>query len=91
MGPADKPLRRDQGWVHRQRTTLIAEVQRRLALHHGCAYFDTVAFMGGKLSMLRWIAAEPPLARDDYVHLTPKGYKRLGEVLLKNLMQDFAL
>jgi lysophospholipase L1-like esterase len=87
LGPADKPLERDGEWVHRARTTSIARVQRDLAFRHGCAFFDTVKFMGGRLSMLKWVEAD--LARDDYIHFSARGYRRLGEVLLDGLLDGF--
>lgn len=86
VGPLDKPLRRTDGsFAHRHRTTSIARVQRDVAQQYGCAYFDTVAFMGGRLSMLDWAAAEPPLARPDFVHLTGAGYHLLGRALVEEL------
>jgi lysophospholipase L1-like esterase len=62
-------------------------VQRDLAFRHGCAFFDTVKFMGGRLSMLKWVEAD--LARDDYIHFSARGYRRLGEVLLDGLLDGF--
>ncbi|HJL15559.1 MAG TPA: GDSL-type esterase/lipase family protein [Sandaracinaceae bacterium LLY-WYZ-13_1] len=84
LGAFDKPLRRGGRWVHRHRTTGLAAVQRRIAARQGCAFFDTVAFMGGRLSMLRWVEAD--LAREDHVHLNARGYDRLGDVLVNALV-----
>ncbi len=89
MGPADKPLERDEGWEHRARTSSIARVSRDIALRHGCAFFDTIAFMGGRMSMMRWVATEPPLARDDHIHFSARGYRRLGEVLLADILDGY--
>ncbi|MFW6067027.1 MAG: GDSL-type esterase/lipase family protein [Myxococcota bacterium] len=90
IGPPDKPVFEDGEWAHRPRTTSIARVQRRLAEKHGCAFFDTIAFMGGRLSMLRWVAADPPLGRPDRVHFTARGYHRMAEVLLAGLLDGHA-
>jgi lysophospholipase L1-like esterase len=89
LGPADQPLEKDGEWMHRARTTSITRVKRDLAARHGCAFFDTVAFMGGRMSMLEWVRADPPLARDDYVHFSARGYRRLGEVLLDGLLDGY--
>jgi len=86
VGPADKPLRQGERWTARVRTRGIARAQRRIAHRLGCAYFDTIAFMGGEMSMLRWVAEG--LARDDYVHFTARGYDRLGDVLLAGLLPE---
>lgn len=84
VGPADKPLLEGEEWTPRVRTRGIAAAQRRIAHRLGCAYFDTIAFMGGEMSMLRWVAED--LARDDYVHFTARGYDRFGDVLLDGLL-----
>ncbi len=84
VGPADKPLLEGEEWTPRVRTRGIAAAQRRIAHRLGCAYFDTIAFMGGEMSMLRWV--EEGLARDDYVHFTARGYDRFGDVLLEGLL-----
>ncbi len=84
VGPADKPLLDGERWTPRVRTRGIAAAQRRIAHRLGCAYFDTIRFMGGEMSMLRWV--ELGLARDDYVHFTARGYDRLGDVLLEGLL-----
>ena len=86
VGPADKPLLEGGRWTPRVRTRGIAAAQRRIAHRLGCAYFDTIAFMGGEMSMVRWV--ETDLARDDFVHFTARGYDRFGDVLLEGLLPD---
>lgn len=89
VGPLDKPLHRPDGsFAHRHRTTSIARVQRDVAQQYGCAYFDSIGFMGGRLSMLDWVAADPPLARGDFVHLTGPGYHLLGRALVDELIGE---
>jgi hypothetical protein len=45
--------------------------------------------MGGPMSMLDWVAADPPMARADHVHLTWHGHRRLAEVLEKALLNGY--
>ncbi|MGF1464796.1 MAG: GDSL-type esterase/lipase family protein [Sandaracinaceae bacterium] len=88
IGPSDRPMRDEDGeLVDRPRTAAVAEVQRRVAADHGCAFFDLVAFGGGPLSMIRWAEADPPFAQQDHIHFTVRGYRRLGEVLLSALLE----
>ncbi|MEZ4249386.1 MAG: GDSL-type esterase/lipase family protein [Polyangiales bacterium] len=90
VGPSDRPVRRGDGtFEDRPRTGQIIEVQHRVAIESGCGFFDLVAFTGGPLSMVQWVAHEPPYAAPDHVHYTRRGYERLGEVLLGALLDGY--
>jgi lysophospholipase L1-like esterase len=88
ISPQDLALRSD-GEERERPAALdgVIAIQRRVAQKHGCAFFDTVAFMGGPGSMPKWVAAG--LARDDHVHLSPKGYAHLGRVLADALLASY--
>jgi len=91
IGPSDRPIENPDGtFIDRPRTTQIVEVQRQLSAEYGCGFFDMVAFMGGKLAMLRWVNSLPPLGTPDYVHFTRTGYEALGNALHAALMAGFA-
>lgn len=90
VGPSDRPIENPDGtFVDRPRTAQINQVQRELSAEYGCGFFDLVAFMGGRLSMLRWVSALPPLGTPDYVHFTRLGYEALGNVLHEALMAGY--
>ncbi len=89
IGPSDRPMRAGRRWVERPRQAEVVAVQRRVAARHGCAFFDLVAFMGGPLSMVRWVEHDPPMAARDHVHLTARGYRRLAEVLHDALLEGY--
>ncbi|NOZ01437.1 MAG: hypothetical protein GXP54_06055 [Deltaproteobacteria bacterium] len=105
IGPSDRPIRQkiqktqkirdkretesEYRFLPRPRTAQVIEVQRRVAEDYGCGFFDLVAFMGGPMSMIQWVNADPPYAAQDYVHFNRLGYERLGEVLLKDLLDGF--
>jgi lysophospholipase L1-like esterase len=63
------------------RVALIGAAYRRAAAELGCAFVSAQALMGGPGSYAEWMRAGPPLATGDRVHYTPKGYRRLGELL----------
>lgn len=88
LGPFDKPLLTEDGtWVERERTSAIAAVQQQVARDEGCAYFDTLGFMGGPLSLLAWAQEQPSLVRGDNVHLTGDGYRRVARTFLRELLR----
>jgi lysophospholipase L1-like esterase len=90
VGPGDFPQPTgDGGWVPRPRVTEIIGVQRRLARESGCGFWDTRTFMGGELSMTRWAASQPPMAKADHIHFTRRGYVRLGMALVDAIMVAF--
>ena len=69
-----------------------AQLERRsveLAAAKGCAFWDALAFMGGEGSMALWVQSTPQMGRADYIHLTRRGYVRLGMAFTDALMQGF--
>lgn len=91
VGPVDYPLKDEetQTWGVRARVRQIIGVQRDVAAQRGCGFFDTTRLTGGLGTMPDWVAAEPQLAKDDHLHLTPLGYLYFGRVLSDALMADF--
>ena len=87
IGPSDRPIQvEERVFEDRTRTAHLIEIQHRVALEHGCGFFDLVAFQGGSLSMVQWAANDPAYASQDHIHYTRLGYQRLGEVLLSALL-----
>jgi lysophospholipase L1-like esterase/ribosomal protein L13E len=90
IGPSDRPKRGPGSrWSDRPLTDAIIETQRRVAAESGCGFFDLRAFMGGKMAMVRWVKASPPLGAPDHVHFTNAGYERLATVLYDALLAGF--
>ncbi len=88
VGPGDAAKKVGGKWVARKRLIPIIEVQRRQALEHGCGFWDAYAFMGeGGIS--RWARAMPPMASADLIHLTRRGYVKLGLTLGDALLRAY--
>jgi lysophospholipase L1-like esterase len=83
VGPTDRAL---PDWSGNPRELEIEQVQRQVAAKQGCAFFSMIDAMGGIGSLQRWAFASPPLAQKDRVHLTPQGYRTLGETLGRALL-----
>ncbi len=58
----------------------LVDSLRSAANGAGAAYWDIYGAMGGSGSMLDWVGSNPPLAGSDYVHFTPRGSVRVGEM-----------
>lgn len=90
MGPGDFPqVLGDGQLMPRPRLREIVQVQADVALQMGCGFWDALAFMGGELSMLQWVHAIPQMAKADYIHLTRRGYVRMGMALVDAMMEGY--
>lgn len=63
----------------------MIQAQRKLAADLGLLYFNTYSAMGGKDSAVRW--AETKDVNKDYIHLSYKGGKRLGDILSREIIE----
>ena len=88
VGPADRTQKvRKIGWQTMEKIEVIAEAQRQAALANGCAFWDLRAKMGGKGSMLKWVAAG--MAQADHVHFTGPGYRMIGDAVFRDVMSQY--
>lgn len=76
-------------WGVRPRVAQIRRAQRLVASEYGCAFWNLHGFMGGDLSMTKWAAAHPPMARPDHIHFSKRGYVRVGMGLVDAIMAPF--
>jgi lysophospholipase L1-like esterase len=88
IGPADVAKKKNGTWKRRGRLEPIIEVQRRQAFAHGCGFWDTRRFMG-QGGIARWARSAPSMASTDHVHLTRRGYVKLGLVLGDALLRAY--
>jgi lysophospholipase L1-like esterase len=88
IGPPDRSQKiRRVGWQTMEKVDVIAEAQREAALANGCAFWDLRSKMGGKGSMLKWVAAG--MAQSDHVHFTGPGYRMLGDAVFRDVMSQY--
>ena len=85
----------DHGERHRGRVRTLPvlkrllPMQREAAIAEGCAFFDTVAAMGGYGAAGRWRKKRPPLMEGDWAHLTRFGSRVLGTRIYRALIAGF--
>jgi hypothetical protein len=63
----------------------IIDAQRQASLNEGVLFWDSYNAMGGEKSIIKWAEETPPLAQQDYVHLTYPGADTLSKILSKAL------
>jgi lysophospholipase L1-like esterase len=86
IGPSDRQVPDAAGVLATPPLILeLREAQRTIAAEEGCAFWDTIAWQGGPGAVERWIAADPPLEREDRLHFTERGYRRMGTSLLRSI------
>ena len=68
---------------------LIVEAQRRVAEEMNVAFIDLYRSMGGRNSMIRWVHANPSLARSDYTHPNRRGAAKVGSIIKLYLMKEY--
>jgi lysophospholipase L1-like esterase len=81
-----------EGCEWRTPTSLVEviEAERRIAEQAGVAFFDSLSAMGGPDQMGSLVTADPPLAYQDHVHFTGRGYAAWADLLLEDLMRGYA-
>jgi hypothetical protein len=67
----------------------IRNAQKRAALRAGVAFWDLWRVMGGPGSIVAWAAHNPPLAGEDYAHLTWHGQRLIATALFQSLMHEY--
>jgi lysophospholipase L1-like esterase len=81
VAPLDRAEDKD-GRLQTKRVILdLVTIQKRVALSHGAAFWNTFDAMGGEGSMSRWVKAKPQLGGGDLTHPTPLGAEVLGDML----------
>lgn len=63
----------------------IGEIQKEIALQHGCQAWSMFDAMGGMTSSYAWARSQPPLMAHDLIHFTAKGYEQLAKKLAQDI------
>ena len=67
----------------------VVEAMKTTATQNNAAFWNMFDVMGGENSMLAWVKEKPALAASDYIHFTPKGADKIGEMLFESLMNYY--
>jgi lysophospholipase L1-like esterase len=89
VAPLDRAESKDGKLVTKRVILDLVAIQRRVALAHGAAFWNTFDAMGGEGSMARWVKARPQLGGTDMTHPTPLGAEVLGDMLSDALVEGY--
>ncbi|HVY27742.1 MAG TPA: GDSL-type esterase/lipase family protein [Polyangiaceae bacterium] len=86
LGPTDAPL----GEASVPRVAEVGDVLRRAAQDIGCSFVSLQQLMGGEGSFALGMKAKERLAQPDKLHLTPLGYRTLGQALAARILHAYS-
>ena len=89
VAPLDRAEQKGTKLVTKQVILDLVAIQRRVALSHGAAFWDTFSAMGGSGSMGRWYKTRPQLGGGDLTHPTPRGAEVVGDMLSDALVRAY--
>jgi len=81
VAPLDRAEQKDGRMITKRVILDLVSIQKRVALSHGAAFWNTFDAMGGEGSMARWVKAKPQLGGGDLTHPTPLGAEVLGDMV----------
>lgn len=90
LGPTDRLVPRETNWLPAPSQEVVISALRKVARTGGCAFWSPRAAMGGDGSMRAWQQHQPSWALPDSTHLTREGYHALADLLVDDLIGNFA-
>lgn len=89
IGPSDMATKVGTQYQTMSFLVEVRDALKEASFKQGAAYWDIYEVMGGRNSMPKWVAEDPPLAAPDYIHFTPQGAKYVAELFYKSLHRDY--
>ena len=86
VGPSDMSTSRGGRMQTYEHLPMFIDSLKAAASECGIAYWDIYSAMGGRNSMVKWVNSKPSLAGNDYVHFSPRGSQKVGELFVGSLM-----
>lgn len=89
VGPSDMSTSINgeyQTWPHLES---LKNGLKQAAFDEGCAFWDMFEVMGGRNSMLQWVNHNPAWAGPDHTHFTPAGARKVADLLVKAIMDEY--
>jgi hypothetical protein len=89
IGPSDMSYKDGDTYKTYPFLPVLVNEMRKATHEAGFVYWDMYAAMGGAQSMPTWVAADPPLAVQDYIHFSPRGARIVAELFYNALYDSY--
>lgn len=90
IGPSDMSYKDGDTYKTYPLLPVLVDEMRKATHEAGFVFWDMYAAMGGAQSMPTWVAADPPLAVQDYIHFSPRGARIVAELFYNALYESYA-
>ena len=67
----------------------VRDALRDAALQTNSCFWDMYLNMGGENSIQDWAKEDPALAAKDYIHFTSLGARKIADLFISDLMEDY--
>ncbi|MFV0521538.1 MAG: hypothetical protein ACK5MI_03775 [Mangrovibacterium sp.] len=86
---SDIAHRTAKGIVSYTNIASLKAIQYEIAMQYGCAFWDLDNYIKQEGGIVSWTKSNPALARNDYLHFTKYGARKIGTKLSELLLQEF--
>ena len=89
IGPGDMAKKEQTDLVSYPFIEKVRNELKKAAFETNSCFWDMYLNMGGENAIVEWSKKTPSLAARDYIHLTNAGARKIADLFIENLMEDF--
>lgn len=91
MSVSDRSTVVNGKYITMQSIPLLVSVQREIAMNTQSLFYNLYEAMGGENSMVNFVNNDPPLANKDYTHLNSQGGRKIANIFVKDLLNEYQI
>ena len=89
IGPGDMSTKDKTELITYPLLINVRDELRDAALETNSCFWDMYLNMGGENSIQEWASEDPALAAKDYIHFTNLGARKIADMFISDLMEDY--
>ena len=89
IGPGDMSTKQKTDLITYPLLVDVRDALRDAALQTNSCFWDMYLNMGGENSIQDWAKEDPALAAKDYIHFTSLGARKIADLFILDLMEDY--